>query len=161
MATKEEIIVGLEMTISEAKRTTSLFAEGEWDSKRAAGWTPKEIYSHLASVAAIIPNWSQSIMSLPEGADLAQGMDVDRLTQMNAQSVAAMASMTPEQVMKTLEANYRKLIDYVKSAPDEQLNAKRRFFSEVVPVSDILASSTVLHGLHHVYEAYSRLGAPA
>ena len=161
MATREEIIAGLEMTISEAKRTTALFAEGEWDSKRAAGWTPKEIYSHLASVAAIIPNWSQTIMSLPEGADLAQGMDVDRLGQMNAQSVAAMASMAPEQVMKTLEENYRKLIDYLKSLPDEQLNAKRRFFSEVVPVSDILASSTMLHGLHHVSEAYSRLGAPA
>jgi hypothetical protein len=27
-------------------------------------------------------------------------------------------------------------------------------------VSDILASSVMLHGLHHVYEAYSRLGAP-
>ena len=160
MATKEEIIVGLEMTVSEAKRTTSLFAEGEWDAKRAAGWTPKEIYSHLASVAAIIPNWSQSIMNLPEGADLAQGMDIDRLAQMNAQSVAAMASMAPEQVMKTFEANYGKLIEFVSSLPDEQLNAKRRFFSEVVPVSDILASSTMLHGLHHVYKAYSRLGAP-
>ena len=99
-------------------------------------------------------------MSLPEGADLAQGMDVDRLNQMNAQSVTAMASMTPEQVMKTFEENYRKLIEFVWSLPEEQLNAKRRFFSEVVPVSDILASSTMLHGLHHVYEAYSRFGAP-
>jgi hypothetical protein len=161
MATREELIAGLELTVAQAKRTTALFAEGEWDDKRAAGWTPMEIYSHLASVAAIVPNWSQSVMNLPEGADLAQGMDADRLNQMNAQSVAAMASMTPEQVMRTLEENYGKLIDFMKSIPDEQLNAKRRFFSEAVPVSDILASSIVLHGLHHIYEAYSRLGAPA
>ncbi len=157
MATREEIIAGLELTVAQGKRTTSLFAEGEWDWKRAAEWTPKEVYAHLASAAAIWPNFAQGLKDAPEGVDIAQGIDLD---QVNAQSVAAMASMTPEQVMKTLETNYRKLIDYVKSAPDEQLNAKRRFFSEVVPVSDILASSTVLHGLHHVYEAYSRLGAP-
>ena len=51
MATKEEIIAGLEMTVSQAKRTTSLFAEGEYDWKRAGGWTPKEMYVHLAAVA--------------------------------------------------------------------------------------------------------------
>ena len=51
MATKEEIIGGLEMTISQAKGTTSVFAEGEYDWKRAGGWTPKEMYAHLAAVA--------------------------------------------------------------------------------------------------------------
>ena len=75
---------------------------------------------------------------------------------MNAQSVAAMASMTPEQVMAAFEANYGKLIDFVKSLPDEQLNARRRFISDTVPVSDILANAIMLHGIHHVYEAASR-----
>ncbi len=114
MATREEIIAGLELTVAQGKRTTSLFAEGEWDWKRAAGWTPKEVYAHLASQAAIWPNFVRHLVDAPEGVDVGQGIDLD---QMNAQSVATMASMTPEQVM--------------------------------------------LHGLHHVYEASSRLGAPA
>ncbi len=153
MATKEEIIAGLELTVAQGKRTTSLFNEGEWDSKRAAGWTPKEVYAHLASVAAIVPNLAQGLANAPEDQDIAQGMNID---EMNAQSVAAMASMTPEQIMAAFEANYGKLIDFVKSIPDEQLNARRRFISDTVPVSDILANAIMLHGIHHVYEAASR-----
>jgi hypothetical protein len=158
MATRNDIVAGLELTVAQGKRTTSLFTEGEWDSKRACGWTPKEVYSHLASVAAIVPNMAQGLMNAPEDRDIAEGMDVD---QMNAQSVAAMASMSPEQVMKAFEENYGKLIDFVKSLADDQLNAKRRFISDTVPVSDILANAIMLHGIHHVYEAASRSGQPA
>ncbi|TET99616.1 MAG: hypothetical protein E3J29_02535 [Dehalococcoidia bacterium] len=159
MATREEIIAGLELTVAQGKRTTSLFDEGEWESKRACGWTPKEVYSHLASVAAVVPNLAQGLMNAPEDRDIA--LRVDDVDEMNARSVAAMASMTPEQVMAAFEGNYQKLIDFVKSLPDEQLKAKRRFFSQAVAVSDILANVIMLHGVHHVYEAASRSGAPA
>ncbi len=157
MATKEEIIAGLELTVSQAKRTTSLFAEGEYDWKRAGGWTPKEMYSHLAAVAAVIPQLGQGLASAPEGTDIAQGMDINA---MNAQAVGAMSAMTFPQVMETLETNYRKLIDYVKELPAETLDQKRQFFSEPIPVSDIIANTVVLHGLHHVYQANSRFESP-
>jgi len=157
MATKEEIIAGLELTISQAKRTTSQYAEGEWEWKRAGGWTPKEVYSHLAAVAGIVPQMGQGLAAAPEGADIAQGIDINA---MNAQSVGGMASMTFPQIMETFETNYRKLIEYVKSVPDDTLNQKRRFFSEPIPVSDILTNTVVLHGLHHVYEANSRFESP-
>jgi hypothetical protein len=155
MTSKNEIVAGLELTVAQGKRTTSHFGDGEWDSKRACGWTPKEVYSHLASVAAIVPNLAQGLMNAPEDRDIAEGMDLD---DMNATDVAAMASMTPEQVMKAFEENYGKLIDFVESLPDDQLNARRRFMSDTVPVSDILANSIMLHGIHHVYEAASRSG---
>jgi hypothetical protein len=158
MATREEIIAGLELTVAQAKRTTALFAEGEWDSKRGCGWTPKEVYSHLASVAALVPNFAQGLINAPEDKDVGEGMDID---EMNAQAVAAMAAMAPEQVMAAFEANYQKLIDFVESLPDDQLNAKRRLISDTVPASDILANVVMLHGLHHVYEATTRLGASA
>ena len=153
MATREEIIAGLELTIAQGKRTTAMYAEGEWDWKRASGWTPREVYCHLAAVAGMVPGFNQALLSAPEDRDLAEGMDIN---QMNAQGVGAMASMTPEQVMQTFEANYRKLIDFVKGVPAEQLELKRRLMSDSIPVSDILANSVMLHGLHHVYEAYSR-----
>jgi hypothetical protein len=157
MATKEEIIAGLELTISQAKRTTSLFAEGEHEWKRATGWTPKEVYAHLAAVAAIVPQLGQGLAAAPEGTDIAQGMDINA---MNAQAVGGMESMEFPQVMQAFETNYRKLIDYVKELPDHQMDQKRRFFSESIPVSDILANTVVLHGLHHVYEANSRFESP-
>ena len=157
MATKAEIIAGLELTIAQAKRTTALFAEGEWDWKRATGWTPKDVYSHLAAVAGMIPNFAQAMLGATEDRDITEGMDVNG---MNAQAVGAMASMTPEQVMQALESNYQKLIEFVKTVPQEQLDLRRRLFSEPIPVSDILASNVMLHGLHHVYEANSRFESP-
>src|SRR2546427_12589333 len=116
MATKEEIIAGLQMTVAQAKRTTALWAEGEWDWKRASGWTPKEVYSHLAVVAGIVPNFAQGMLSATEGADIGAGMDVNA---MNAQGVASMTAMTPQQVMQAFETNYGKLIDFVKTVPQE------------------------------------------
>jgi len=153
MATREEIINGLQFTVAQAKRTTALYAEGEWDWKRESGWTPKEIYSHLAATAGIVPGFAQGMLAAAEDQDLAVGLDINT---MNDQAVSGMASMTPEQVMQAFEANYGALIDFVKTAPDDILNSRRRFLSETVPVSDIVASSIMLHGLHHVYEAYAR-----
>jgi hypothetical protein len=156
MATREELVAGLEMVVAQAKRTTLLFAPGEWDWKRAGGWTPKEHYSHLATVAGMIPGFSAAMTNAPEEREMTEGMNID---QMNAQAVGAMAAMTPEQVMQTFEANYGKLIEFVKSMPDGQLSAKRRFLSDPIPVSDILANVAVVHAVHHVYEAYMRAGA--
>ena len=130
MATKEEIIAGLELTVSQAKRTTSLFAEGEYDWKRAGGWTPKEMYAHLAAVAAVIPGLGQGLTAAPEGTDIAQGMDINA---MNAQAVGGMASMNFEQIMQAFESNYRKLIDYVRELPDDTMDQKRRFFRSPFP----------------------------
>jgi hypothetical protein len=157
MATREEIVAGLELTVSQAKRTTALWAEGEWDWKRAAGWTPKETYSHLAAVAGIVPQLGQGLGAAPENVDIAKTMDINA---MNEQAVGSMKEMSPEQVMETFETNYRKLIDYVKTLPEETLNQKRSFLSEPIPVSDILANVVMLHGLSHVYEANSRFESP-
>jgi hypothetical protein len=158
MASREEIIQGLEFTLTEAKRTTAFFAEDEWGRKRAAGWTPKEVYSHLAAVAAMVPQMAQGLMGAPEDQDIAGGMDIN---QINSRSVQAMSSMTPQQVMQSFEDNYRRLIDMVKSLPEEQLQQKRTFLSYRIPVSDILANTLMLHGIHHVYEASSRFESPA
>ena len=157
MATREEIIRGLEFTIDQAKRTTALYADGEWDWQRASGWTPRQTFCHLAAVAGIVPQLGQGLLGADENADIAAGMDINT---MNEQAVSSMASMTPEQVMEAFETNYRKLIDFVQSLPEEQMQAKRRFMSEAIPVSDIVANIVMLHGLHHVYEASTRIGSP-
>jgi hypothetical protein len=64
--------------------------------------------------------------------------------------------MTPEQVMQAFETNTQKLIEWVRDVPDDVFNSKRRFLSDTIPVSDIIASSIMLHGIHHVYEANTR-----
>ena len=155
MATREDIIQALELTVREGKRTTSLFTEGEWDAERQCGWTPRQVYCHVAATAKMVPQFGAGLANASEETDIAAGMD---LNAMNAQVVGQMEGMEPAQIMQAFEANYAELIEYVKNLPDEQLQAKRRFLSDSVPVSDILASSIGLHGIHHVYEAYSRFG---
>ena len=155
MATREEIIAGLEFTLAQAKRTTSAFAPEEWDERRHTGWTPKEIYAHLAAVSAMVPAFSAGMMASAEDRDMTAGMDIN---QMNEQSVNAMRDMAPEQIMQALEANYAKLIEFVRSLPEDQLNVRRSFGPVALPVSDVLANIVVLHGVHHVYEANNRLG---
>ena len=153
MATREEIVNGLEFTVAQAKRTTALFAAGEWDEKRPVGWTPKEIYAHLAATAGIVPQLATGLQSAPESTDIAGGMDINA---MNDQAVKAMDGMSAEQVFAAFEKNYATLIDFVKNVPEDQLNTKRSFLSDPIHVSDILASTVMLHGIHHVYEANSR-----
>lgn len=157
MISRDQILQDLETTIAYAQRTTAAFELGEWEQKRASGWTPKETYAHLAAVAAAIPAMAQTILAAPEDSDLGRRLDIDR---MNAQSVAAMAAMTPEQVMDAFLGNYRRLMDFVRTVPGDQLQARRSFFSAPVPVSSILANVAVLHAMHHIYEAASRFGAP-
>lgn len=153
MATKAEIIEGLNYTVSQAKRTSAFFEGDEWETKRPGGWTPKEIYSHVAVTAATIPQAGQMLLTAPEGSDVSAGMDINA---MNAAGVASLEAMTPAQVLQTLEANYAKWIDWVNGLPDDVLNQKRSFLMYTVPVSDIL-SNLALHGLHHIYEAHLRV----
>jgi len=153
MATREELVQGLEFTVQQAKRTTSLWDQSEWDAARASGWTPKQVYSHLAAVAQIVPQLVQGLEGAGATTDISQGMDINAS---NAQAVSATEATEPAQVFQAFETNYGSLIDFVKTMPDEQLQMKRAFLSESIPVSDILASTIMLHGIHHVYEANSR-----
>ena len=153
MATKEQIITGLKYTVDQAKRTSAFLEDAEWDTKRPGGWTPKEIYSHIAVTAATIPQAGQMMLSAPEGTDLMAGMDI---AQMNAAGVASLESMTPAQIIQALETNYGKWIEWVEGLPDDVLAQKRTFLEYDVPVSDTLNNLT-LHGLHHVYEAHLRV----
>jgi hypothetical protein len=65
----------------------------------------------------MIPGFSQAMAAAGEEKDLIDGLDINS---MNAQAVGSMSAMTPPQVMQAFEANYRKLIDFVKAAPDDQ-----------------------------------------
>jgi hypothetical protein len=103
----------------------------------------------------MVPALSAGMMAAPENSDMTAGMDIN---QMNEQSINAMRGMPPAQIMQALEANYAKLIDFVKSLPEEQLNVTRTFGPVPMPVSDVLANIVMLHGIHHVYEANNRIG---
>jgi hypothetical protein len=151
MATREELMGGLQFVPAQAKRVAGILdTEGAWDMKRPAGWTPKEMLTHVAVVAGMIPAMGPAMLGAPESADVVGGMDIAAV---NEQGVASMRSMDSKQVVDTLVANFGKLSDWVRGLSDEQLAGKHTFLGTSLAASDLLMSLTVMHSVHHLYEA--------
>lgn len=151
MATKQDIVSGIQQVIVEAKRVAQILdSRSDWDNKRVQGWTPREVFSHLASAAGMFPMMGPAMLSAGEDADLTQANDIGQL---NAASIASLASLTPAQLVKALETNYGKTIEWVNSLSDEQMAAKMTFAQLKVSAGDILENIAVLHAGHHLYEA--------
>lgn len=151
MATKEAIISGIQTVITESKRVASILDErNDWETKRSQGWTPKEVFSHLASVAGMFPMMGPAMLSAPEDADMTQSNDI---AQLNAASIASLEKLTPAQLVQAIEKNYGKTIEWLKALDDAQMERKMTFAQLTVPAGDILENIAVLHANHHLYEA--------
>ena len=155
MATRETIISGMQQVIAEAKRVASLLDQsGEWDVERQQGWTPKQMFSHVAAVGGMLPATAPMLLAAPEDADFTQANDIGAL---NAQTIGAMKDMTTGQILQALETNYNKAIEWVKTLPDDQMTPLRTFAQSKNTAGDILETVGVLHANHHLYEAAIRI----
>jgi hypothetical protein len=151
MATRETLITGIETVVTQAKRVATILDEkSDWDTKREQGWTPREMFSHLASVAGMFPMMGPAMLTAPEDADMTQSNDI---AQLNAASIASLADKTPAQLVEALESNYGKTIEWIKGLDDEQMSRPITFATLRVPGADVLHNVAVLHANHHLYEA--------
>jgi hypothetical protein len=151
MATKEAIISGIGEVVTEAKRVAGILDErADWDTKRSQGWTPKEMFSHLAATAGMFPMMGPALLNAPEDADMTQSNDI---SQLNAASIASLANLTPAQIVEALETNYGKTVEWIKGLDEAQMARKMTFAQLKVPAGDILENIAVLHANHHLYEA--------
>jgi hypothetical protein len=155
MATKQEIINGMQEVVAQAKRVSKLLDDqGDWDSTRPAGWTPKEMFCHLAAVSGMLATTGPGMLAAPESADFTASTNIADL---NAQAVSSMSGMTPQQLTQAIEVNYGKAIEFVKNISDEQLQSRKTFAQMTMPAADLLGNIAVLHANHHLYEAALRV----
>ena len=154
MATKDEIISGVEMVIQEGRRIAGAFTEADWArSHDMDGWKNKETLAHIAAVGGMVAPMVGGITNLAEGANAGDGVDIDAL---NAATVGQRKDKTPQELAEEIATNYTGVIEFVRNMPQEQLDKKASFRGyENVPVSDLLIRMVVLHGLAHLYSAYS------
>jgi hypothetical protein len=151
MATREELTTGLEFVTAQARRVAGMLdAANEWDVKRDAGWTPKEMYAHVAAILGTMPVMGPSIIKTPPDTDIVEGMDI---AEFNEQGVAAMRSMDPSLAVEAISTNSGKMSDWLTSLTDEQLESKHRFRGMPMTMSDFLMTVTVMHAIHHLFEA--------
>lgn len=154
MTSKQEMIDGMEFVRAQAKRVAALIDPGDWDQNRPQGWTPKEMFAHVAVTAGIIPTMGAGMLAAPAGVDLSSGLDIGAL---NEQGVASLRAVPVDQVLQTLDTNYGKLIEWTKTLDDSQLAGSKTFLTMTMPASDLVMTLTVMHSVHHIYEAGLRV----
>jgi hypothetical protein len=155
MATKQTIVDGMQQLIVQSKRVAALLdAQDDWETTRAAGWTPREMFCHIAATGGMIAQMGPAMLAAPESADMTQSTSISDL---NAQTLASMQTLTPPQLVEMIDSNYQKAAEWVQGLPEDQLQANKSFAQMTLPASDILANIGVLHGNHHLYEAAMRV----
>ena len=155
MASKQELVTGLEFLVQEGKRIGADFDDAQWAKvvDGADGWKNKEVLAHVAGLATIVVPFMQNMANADAGADSGAGLDINAL---NAGLVGARAGKSVTELVDELAGNYRGVIDFVKGQPDDFWTQKRTFGGyQDVPVSDLLMRLVVLHGLGHIDSAYA------
>lgn len=153
MTTREQLVEGLGVVLREGMRVTSKFGPDDWSRKvldEGGTWTRKQAFCHLTSIAEITPGMVGGLASAAPEQDSLASIDLDVL---NAQLVSAKEQMSEQELMDAFETGFTKLIDFVKTMPDEQLTHKAKFGLIEGEVSDILDGVLVLHGMAHIYGA--------
>ncbi|HUF52398.1 MAG TPA: DinB family protein [Dehalococcoidia bacterium] len=155
MTTQQEIVDGMQQLIVQARRVGRLLDDqGDWETKRPAGWTPREMYCHIAATGGMIAQMGPALLAAPEDADMTQSTSIGDL---NAQTIASMQALTPEQLVAMVDTNYTKAAEWVQSIPDDQFQAPKTFAQMKMPASELISNIGVLHANHHLYEAALRV----
>ena len=155
MASRQELIGGLEFLVQEGKRIGSALDDAQWAKvvDGADGWKNKEVLAHVAGIATIVVPFMQNMANADAGADSGAGLDINAL---NAGLVGARASKSVPELVNELTANYAGVIDFVQGQPDDFWAQKRTFAGyKDVPASDLLMRLVILHGIGHIDSAYA------
>jgi len=154
VATREQIIHGIELLIQEGQRVAESLSPADWARARDMdGWKNNEVLAHVASVGGMVGPMVQGMAGAPAGTNAGANIDIDAL---NAAMVGQRKDKSIKELAAELSDSYAKAIEFVKAAPDATLDQTASFRGYVdVPVSDLLMRMVVLHGLAHIYGAYS------
>ena len=154
MANKQDIISGLEFLVRESRRIADTLREDEWARAHDSdGWKNAQVLAHVASVGSIVVPFMSNMGNAAPDANAGAGLDINAL---NAQFVAARADKSPKELADEAAANYGAVIEFVKGTQDDFWQQPRTIMGyEQVPIGDIFMRMVVLHGVSHIYEAYS------
>jgi hypothetical protein len=154
--TREQLIDGFQMIIREGLRIGATFSPEDWKYQvhgEENGWNTKQVYCHLSATAEITPGLVGGLSQAPPDQDVTASFDINAI---NAQTVAAREGLSEAELLDQFKTNHEKLIGFINTMPQEQLDQRRRFGHIEAPVADIMQTVLVLHGLWHIFQAQSR-----
>jgi hypothetical protein len=154
MATREELIDGLNAVIQESRRIAEQLSDADWANVvDLDGWKNQEVLAHVAGTGTLVQPMATGFTSAPAGSDVFASINID---QINAGVVAARAGKSAKDLADEIEATYKGVIEFVKGASDDLMNQRVTVAGyKDVAMSDIMVRMVVLHGLAHIYSVYS------
>ena len=154
--TREQLADGFALLLRQGLRLAEQFSPEDWQYQvhsEEGGWTVRQVFAHLTSIAEILPTLLNTVANAPAEKNVVEGVDIDA---MNAQAVAAKDQLSQEELIAAFKTAHERLIEHIRSVPDDLLQQQRRFGPRTQTIGDILESSFVLHGLAHLYQAQAR-----
>jgi hypothetical protein len=154
MATRDELISGVEMLIAESRRIASVLTDDDW--ARAVdpdGWNGAQVLAHIAGVGTVIPMFVNALASAPAGTDAMGG--TGNVDTMNAGFVNARTGRSPAELAEEIAAAYGGVIEYLRGVSDDLLLKRGTAGGHRdVPLGDLMMRMVILHGLAHIYSVY-------
>lgn len=154
--TQEDLIDGFRMIIREGLRIGATFSPDDWKYQvhgEENGWNAKQVFCHLSATAQVTPGLVGGLNQAPADQDVTAGFDIDAIS---AQTVGSREALGAAALLEEFKTNHEKLIEFLKTMPQEQLDQRRQFAHIEAPVADIMQTVLVLHGLWHIYQSQSR-----
>ena len=122
MATREQIISGIELLIQESQRVAESLTPEDWArTKDMDGWKNNEVLAHVASVGGMVAPMVQGMANAPEGANAGASIDIDQL---NAAMVGQRNDKSVADLAEEVRSSYTTAIEFVRTAPDDLLTKK-------------------------------------
>jgi hypothetical protein len=155
VATKQELISGLEFLIGESRRIAAGLSDDDWaKAVDQDGWTGAQVLAHVAGIGTVIPQFINAIANAPAGTDAMGG--TGNIDAMNAGLVGARAGKTPRELAEEVATAYTSVIEFVRGVPDDFLEKHGTAAGHKdVPLGDLMMRMVILHGLAHIYSVYS------
>jgi hypothetical protein len=159
MATKQDMISGVEMLLRESQRIATVLRADEWARAHDSdGWKNNQIMAHIASVGTLVVPFMGNFNNAAPSQDAGAGLDINAL---NAQMVGARADKSVQELADETSKAYGGVIEFIKGSDDAMWQQPRTMLGyKEVPLGDIFMRMVVLHGLSHIYEAYSAVMGP-
>lgn len=154
MATKDEIIRGLELLIQETKRVSTALTDDQWlNVVDLDGWKNREVLSHIAGVGGLVGPMVSGMANAPAGTNAFAAINIDEI---NAGLVGARTGKSAAELADETATAYTNAIAFIRGADEEMLSRKVTVQGyKDVPLSEILMRMGVLHGLAHIYSVYA------
>jgi hypothetical protein len=154
MATKQDIVNGLEFLIQDGKRIgETMDADGWAKVQDGDGWKNTEVLAHVTAISSIVVPFVTNMVNAGPETNTGAGVNIDTL---KAMLVGERASKSVQELVGEIDTGYRAVIDWVKQQPDDLFQQKRSFAGyQDVPLGDLAMRMVVLHGLSHIYSAYT------